>query len=70
MTKILVFLVAATCSLLQLTAQNSLQTKHFYYYYKGEKISIPVNTKNIVVYSTNVDRDLFVESLSNYNFAK
>lgn len=69
MKKILVILAAA-CSLLQLTAQNSLQTKQLSYYYKGEKISIPVNTRNFVVYSTNVDRDLFVESISKYKMIK
>ena len=70
MKKILVLLVAATCGLLQLTAQNSIHTKQGFYYYKGEKISIPFNTKNFVVYSTSVGRDSFIKSISDYKMVK
>ena len=70
MKKIIILLIALSCNIFQLVAQNDTCNKSIFYYYKGEKISITINPNNVVVYSTNVIKDIFNKSLSNFKIVK
>ena len=70
MKKIVALIAAVLCHMFQLAAQNSLQPKTSFYYYKGEKITVPVNSSHFVVYSTNVTKDAFIRSVANHKVVK